>query len=135
MIDLRLLTAIFVGKLTTWLIRKFGKSGATAAPGLFALKIDPKLIKKFSKQIKFGSIVISGTNGKTTTARMLAHILDQEGLKVLHNRAGSNLLRGIASALIDKSSWFGKIASDTAIWETDEAVMPTAVSQIDPKVL
>ncbi|KKR57055.1 MAG: hypothetical protein UU05_C0007G0012 [Candidatus Curtissbacteria bacterium GW2011_GWA1_40_47] len=133
--DFRLQTALFVGKLTAGLIRKLGKSGATAAPGLYALKIDPNLVKKLSQRIKLYSIVISGTNGKTTTARMLASIVEQEGLKVIHNRAGSNLLRGIASALVDKAGWFGKIEDDIAIWETDEAVMPIAVSQTDPKVL
>ena len=131
--DFRLQAAIFVGKLTAGLIRKLGKSGATAAPGLYALNIDPNLVKKLAGRIKLYSIVISGTNGKTTTARMLASIFEEARLKVIHNRAGSNLLRGIASELIDKSSHLEK--TDIAIWETDEAVMPIAVSQTDPKVL
>src|SRR3972149_11769490 len=112
--DFRLQTALFVGKLTAGLIRKLGKSGATAAPGLYALNIDPNLVKKLAGRIKLYSIVISGTNGKTTTARMLASIFEEARLKVIHNRAGSNLLRGIASELIDKSNQIEKF--DIAIW-------------------
>src|SRR3989338_5266707 len=97
--DLKLLLAIFTGKLIALIIRIFGKTGATAAPGLYALKIDPKLVKKLSKQIQSGSIIISGTNGKTTTARLISTILSKK-YNIIHNRSGSNLLRGIASTLI-----------------------------------
>ena len=67
--DHRLILAILTGKLMAFLVKLAG-GGATAAPGLIALKIDPNLVKKLSKKIKYGAIIISGTNGKTTTARL-----------------------------------------------------------------
>jgi len=134
MLDVRLITAITVGKLIALLIGFLGKTSATAAPGLFALKIDPKLVKKLSKQIQFGSIIISGTNGKTTTARLISTILSQR-YKIVHNRAGSNLLRGIASTLTSQSSLLGILKSNLAIWEVDEATLPEAINNTSPKII
>ena len=73
MIDPKKAIAINIAKIISFVLQKT-KSGGTAAPGLIALKIDPQLLKKFKNQLKF-SIIISGTNGKTTTTRMLASIL------------------------------------------------------------
>lgn len=131
--DLRLFFAILLAKSIAFVIKLFG-GGATAAPGLYALKIDPKFIKKFSKKIKGDSILISGTNGKTTTSRLLSDILSNK-YKIIHNRQGSNLLRGIASTLINKSSFLGKLNADLSIWETDEAVLAEAVQSTSPKII
>lgn len=109
--------------------------GGTAAPGLFALSLDQNLIKKIVKKIPQGSIIITGTNGKTTTSRMLSEILKKEGLSVIHNRAGSNLLRGIASTIVEKANLSGNLKADIAIWEVDEAVMPYAVSETNPRLV
>jgi len=135
MLDFQESLALLIGKATKFLIRKLELGGATAAPGLFALKFDPKLVAKMSKNFPQGSIVITGTNGKTTTSRMLSGIFEKHGLKPIHNRAGSNLLRGIASTLLENSNLQGVIKDDLAIWEADEAVMPEAVLQTAPKVL
>ena len=132
--DLKLLLAIFAGKLIALIIRIFGKTGATTAPGLFALKVDPQLVKKLSKQIQSGSIIISGTNGKTTTTRLISTILSKK-YNIIHNRAGSNLLRGIASTLTSKSSLIGKLKSNLAIWEVDEATLPEAIENTAPKII
>ena len=132
--DLKLLLAIFTGKLIAVIIRILGKTGATSAPGLYTLKIDPHLVKKLSKQIQSGSIIISGTNGKTTTARLISTILSKK-YNIIHNRSGSNLLRGIASTLISKSSLLGKFKSNLAIWEVDEAALPEAIENTSPKII
>lgn len=132
--DSKLLLAIISGKFITAIIRIFGKTSATAAPGLFALKIDPKLVKKLSKQIQFGSIIISGTNGKTTTARLISTVLSQR-YKIIHNRAGSNLLRGIASTLTSQASLLCKLKGNLAIWEVDEATLPEAIENTSPKII
>ena len=125
--------AILAGKILAFIIGLFG-GGATAAPGLYALKIDPNFVSKLSKQIPNGSIIISGTNGKTTTARLTYDILSTK-YKVLHNRQGSNLLRGIASTLIANSSIFGKLKFDLALWEVDEATLSEAVENVYPKTI
>ena len=132
--DFQLTLAIFVGKIIS-LLNKLSGSGGTAAPGLYALKIDPDLVKKLTSKIKNGSIVISGTNGKTTTARLTADILKSK-FKIIHNRQGSNLLRGIASTLISKSSISGKIGTkETAdmkiFFEAEEAESMFMMSEED----
>ena len=129
--DFRLTSAILIGKSVALLNRLTG-TGATAAPGLYALKFDPNLVKKLTARIKNGNIVISGTNGKTTTSRLAADILSLK-FKIIHNRQGSNLLRGIASTLISKSDLFGNIDANLAIWETDEATLPQAIEHTQPK--
>lgn len=135
MLDVKLFASLLLGKIVKYLTRQLKIGGGTAAPGLFALYIDPNLIKKLAKNILQGSIVITGTNGKTTTSRMLSEILKKEGLSPMHNRAGSNLLRGIASTLCEEANLLGKITQDIAIWEVDEAAMPQAILATKPKVV
>lgn len=131
--DLRLTTAIFAGKIIAFVTQLKG-GGATAAPGLYGLKIDKDLIKKLSRQTGFASIVISGTNGKTTCARLISHLLPPK-YKVVHNRQGSNLLRGIASTLIKETTLTGRQKNDIAIWEVDEATLGEALENIKPKIV
>lgn len=135
MLDLKLTLAIISAKLLTKLIKLTNRGGGTAAPGLLALNLEPELIKRLVSKLPRGAVIISGTNGKTTTARILATILDQTKIKMIHNRAGSNLLRGIASAIITKSTLFGKIDAEMAIFEVDEATLPLILEQITPRVL
>ena len=131
--DLRLTLAILVAKIIGYLARLTG-SGATAAPGLYALKIDPNLVRKLTSGIKHGSIIISGTNGKTTTSRLTSDILKSK-FSIVHNRQGSNLLRGIASTLISTSSASGKIRANLALWEVDEGTLPDAINNTHPKTI
>lgn len=131
--DLHLTTAILVGKVIA-LLNKLTGTGGTAAPGLYALKIDPDLVKKLARNLTYGNIIISGTNGKTTTARLSADILSTK-FKIIHNRQGSNLLRGIASTLISASSLSGRVNSNLGIWEVDEATVPEAVKNTNPKTI
>ena len=126
---MRIFPAIILGKLIAYIVRRFKIGGGSAAPGLFALRIDPELVKRLASKIP-QNIVITGTNGKTTTARMLAHFAKESGLKVIRNHTGSNLERGIASALINQS---GKI--DLGIWELDEFAFNIVVPKIKPDVV
>ena len=131
--DLRLIAAILAGKLISVLLKLTG-SGAAAAPGLYALKIDANLVKKITQCLPKGSIIISGTNGKTTTSRLAYEMLSSKH-KVIHNRQGSNLLRGIASTLIKKSSLTGKVNAELGLWEIDEATLPEAIDNLLPKTI
>lgn len=130
--DLRLICAVLFGKIIALILKLIG-SGATAAPGLYALNIDPDLIKKLSRKIK-GSIVVSGTNGKTTTSRLISHLLAQN-FDIVHNRQGSNLERGIASTLISNTSIFANIDKTLALWEADEAALPEILVKTKPKIV
>ena len=113
---------------------KFSGRGATAAPGLYASQINENLVRDLIERNNIKSIVISGTNGKTTTARIISHLLE-DSYEIIHNRQGSNLIRGIASTLIQKSTLTGKINENLAIWESDEAVLPEIVKIIKPQIL
>src|SRR3989344_7595201 len=121
---MRLIIAILVGKLIFFATRFLKIGGGFAAPGLYALKIDPELVEKLSAQID-KNIVITGTNGKTTTARMIAHFAKTSGLRVIRNHTGSNLERGIASTLIHTAHLGGVLGRHLGIWELDEFAFNT----------
>lgn len=133
--DVRLFIAVLVAKIISLLTKTFAKGGGTAAPGLYALKIDSKLIRKLSKSLKKGTIIVAGTNGKTTTSRMIATILNDSGATYIHNEEGSNLLRGVASALTAKASVMGKVNADWAVWEIDEATLPLMLVEVRPQLV
>lgn len=129
---MQLFIAIFLGKLIALLSKTFKLGGGSAAPGLYALKIDPDLVLKLTQKIP-KNVVITGTNGKTTTARILAHFAKESGLKVIRNHTGSNLERGIASALIHNSSFITHNSKfDLGIWELDEAAFNTVAPKVKP---
>lgn len=130
--SLRFYLAWLLGKITRFILKTFSQQGATALPGLIALKIDPDFIEKQTLDLK--NIVISGTNGKTTTTRMLATILEKSGISFIHNRQGSNLLRGIASSLIALPSKKIK-RSQVGLWETDEGIFPQVIEKVKPEVV
>jgi len=134
MFFLKPILAIIVGK-TILIVNKITGSGGTAAPGLIALKICPDLVKKLARQLD-KNILITGTNGKTTTARMVSSILKQAKIKYFHNRVGSNLLRGVASTLLKNSYISGKMPKDYwGLWETDEAVFPIICGEVQPQIV
>lgn len=107
----------------------------TALPGLIGLTLNPALINQVIKKNKLRSIIITGTNGKTTTARLLGSVLSLAKIDYCHNRSGSNLLRGIATTLINQSGLTGKLKQKFAIFEVDEAVVPAAIKALQPKVV
>lgn len=130
---MRLFLAILVGKIILLVTRTLKIGGGSAAPGLYALKIEPDLVKKLSKKIP-RNIIITGTNGKTTTSRILAHLAKESGLKVIRNSTGSNLERGIASALISRYKiWNTRY--DLGIWELDEAAFNSVAPKIKPDAI
>lgn len=129
MLKIRFFIALLVAKLTSFLLKMINR-GATAAPGLYALKIDPSFLFTISKELKY-SIVVAGTNGKTTTTRIITSILKEAGIKYVHNRTGSNLTRGIASELINHFQEKNLIG----IWEADEAALPEIINLVKPKIL
>ncbi|RJQ33349.1 MAG: Mur ligase family protein [Actinobacteria bacterium] len=133
---MRKFLAVLKAKTSVSIIRLFKVGGGSTFPGLLAEKIDPQIITKLSSKLKYGSIIITGTNGKTTTSKMISDILTKAGYEVVSNRAGSNMTRGVASSLIEKSSWMGtKIDGDIGVFEIDEATMAYAVKKIKPKAI
>jgi lipid II isoglutaminyl synthase (glutamine-hydrolysing) len=133
--DARLAVATAVGKTLVGALRRFPRRGGSALPGLVAERIDGQITRKLADQFAHGVIVITGTNGKTTTTRMVVEILERAGHRVLTNRSGSNLARGISSALIAQAGRGGRVAADVGVFEVDEASMPAVCEQLRPSVV
>lgn len=125
------LFSIIVGKFIRMLSRLRG--GGTALPGLVVEKIDPQFAQKALSKLPKGVVVISGTNGKTTTTKMVVSLLESQGLKVFTNRSGSNFIRGVIAELLGVMSPSGKLDADIAVLELDEAHAVQFVKQIKPE--
>lgn len=126
---------ISIGKLTALFSRTLNFGGGSTWPGHIALELKPTILGEFAKNFHGTIILIAGTNGKTTTAKMLRTILEDSGVRVIHNEAGANLLNGIASAFIQNTSIFGRASTKLAIFEVDENTLPAAIEQLSPDVI
>jgi len=134
----RRLAALLAGRAAGFASRALRRGGGTALPGLVAEALAPGLAAELASQLGGGSLVVTGTNGKTTTARMIAGIASTAGLQPLPNRSGSNLMRGITTALIDEADIRGRLRDGPrrlGVFEVDEATLPQAVEALRPRVL
>lgn len=122
---------IFLGKAVRYIARLRG--GGSALPGLFVEKIDPNFVKRSLEKLPHGVVVVSGTNGKTTTTKMIVELLEGQGLKVFTNRTGSNFTRGVAAALLEAVDRSGNLSADIAVLELDEAHAVPFVAAIQPR--
>lgn len=113
-------------------LRLAGRTGS-ALPGLVVEKLDQTYLADMLAQLPQGVIVVSGTNGKTTTTKLIVALLRSQGLRVLTNPSGSNFVRGIISVVADKASWNGKLAYDIAVFEQDEAHAVHFARQVSPR--
>jgi UDP-N-acetylmuramyl tripeptide synthase len=109
--------------------------GGTTLPGRLAMAIAPGIVGRLTARLSRGAVLVSGTNGKTTTARLLNGIFEAGGLAPIHNRAGANLLSGIASVLATSSTPGGTMRGDVGLFEVDEFTLPAAVNATRPSVV
>ena len=130
---MRKTAAVWVGKATGILSRITRRGGGTTLPGDIARALDPQVLTKLSRDLTNGSIVITGTNGKTTTARLISWLLEGAGNRVVANRAGANLIFGVTAAAVNQAGTNGKLRADWGVFEIDEASLPKAVAEIQPK--
>jgi UDP-N-acetylmuramyl tripeptide synthase len=108
--------------------RRSGRGGGTTLPGRVLLRLEPEAIARLGAGLSGGSTIVSATNGKTTTAGMIAAILAAEGRPPVHNRAGSNMTWGVATALLEQRGTEG-------LFEVDEAWLPRVAQQLDPRLI
>ena len=108
--------------------RASGRGGGTTLPGRLLLRLDPQAIERLGAGLDRGVTLISATNGKTTTAGMVAALLAAAGREPVHNRAGSNMTWGIATALLDQQGSEG-------LFEVDEAWLPRVATELDPSLV
>ena len=109
------------------------RGGGSALPGLVVEKIDPGFMRRTLSTLPLGVAVVSGTNGKTTTTKMVVELLESQGLKVFTNRTGSNFTRGVAAALLGEVDWRGRLDADVAVLELDEAHAVHFVNKVPPR--
>ncbi len=131
---MRKITAILLGKITLYVSRLLGNSGS-ALPGLVAERIAPRLLVSFGSQFEKGIVLVTGTNGKTTTTKMIVGMLSSLGYAVFTNKTGSNFTRGVLSSLIDNSSIKGEVEYDVAVIEVDEAYSRYLAKDLKPTVV
>ncbi len=135
MANLRLSIAIVLAKLAAGLSRALGLGGGTTLPGRVARGIAPDLIGQLARRLPRGALLVTGTNGKTTTARLISHIFSEASLTPVHNRAGANLSAGIAAALVQFASVQGTPRGQVGVFEVDEATVPALQEALKPRVL
>jgi UDP-N-acetylmuramyl tripeptide synthase len=120
----KLLAARAVGAAS----RASGRGGGTTLPGRLLLRLDRRAIERLGSHLDGGVTLVSATNGKTTTAAMLAALLAAEGRTPVHNRAGSNMTWGIATALLEQRG-------DEGLFEVDEAWLPQVAAELSPSLV
>ena len=108
--------------------RASGRGGGTTLPGRVLLRMEPEAIARLGGGLDRGATIVSATNGKTTTAGMIAAILAAAGRQPVHNRAGSNMTWGVATALLEQKG-------EEGLFEVDEAWLPRVADQLDPSLV
>ena len=111
------------------LSQRLGRGGGTTLPGLVLTRLRPEATAEMARAVPNGVILVSGTNGKTTTARLIRAALNASGAEVVANTAGSNLERGVATALLNDDG------AEVGLFEVDEAALPGLVHQTRPRVI
>jgi UDP-N-acetylmuramyl tripeptide synthase len=133
---MRLAAGVAAAKAVGTLARTAGRGGGTSLPGKVLTRVDPHAIQRLARRLQSGSVVISATNGKTTTAAMVASIMERTGARLVHNRAGANMAGGIASALADASRRGGRtLTGDFGLFEVDEFWLGPVVEELEPRAM
>jgi lipid II isoglutaminyl synthase (glutamine-hydrolysing) len=117
------------------LVRRLAKlrGSGTALPGLVVERLDPRFLAAALADLPEGVVVITGTNGKTTTTKMVVELLRASGLKVFSNRSGSNFTRGIIAGMLGELDGRGRLNADIAVLELDEAHAIQFVREAPPR--
>jgi lipid II isoglutaminyl synthase (glutamine-hydrolysing) len=130
LINAKIAAARAVGGLS----RHAGRGG-TSLPGKLLIRLEPDAISELARRLPQGSVVVSATNGKTTTAAMIASILDRAGIRLVHNRAGANMAGGVASALLEAAHNGDRIDGELGLFEVDEFWLDRIAPQLGPRAV
>jgi UDP-N-acetylmuramyl tripeptide synthase len=127
----KILVARGVGDLA----RRAGRGGGTSLPGKVLIRLEPGAIARLAARLPRGSVVISATNGKTTTAAMAASVLERAGISLVHNRAGANMAGGVASTLLTAARRGDTIDGELGLFELDELWLDRVGPQLRPTAI
>jgi len=133
--DLRLAAAVASGKAAAATSRLLRRGGGTTIPGDVALAVDHGALRKLAPALAGGTILVTGTNGKTTTTGLIAGALESTGRRVLTNRSGANLVFGLVAAAVADADLRGRPRSDVAVFEVDELHLDRAVEETRPRLV
>ena len=131
-INIKSILSIFSSKITAFLAKHLVKGGSNF-PGKIALKIDKSILKTVSRGYKV--ILVTGTNGKTTTTSMIYNILKENGFNVITNNTGANLYPGIVACFISNFSFFKRKENAYAVIEVDEANVKFITEHLTPEII
>src|SRR5919107_1727216 len=131
----RLSAAIAAARVARLASRALGTGGGSTVPGVVARRVDPGVLAKLSARLRLGSAAITGTNGKTTTTRMISTILQTAGIRAVNNSTGANLVTGVTAALVSDTGLAGRPASEVGLFEVDEASVPKVAAEAELKIL
>jgi UDP-N-acetylmuramyl tripeptide synthase len=127
----KLVAARAVGALA----RRAGRGGGTSLPGKVLIRLEPEAISELSSRLPRGSVIVSATNGKTTTTAMIASVLERAGVTIVHNRAGANMAGGVASSLLAATRAGGRIDGELGLFEVDEFWLAALTEQLGPRAI
>jgi len=131
-----LAAGVTAAKAARVLSRAAGRGGGTSLPGKVLTKLAPDAIGRLASRLAGGTIVLSATNGKTTTAALVASVLEHNGRRLVHNRAGANMAGGIASELAASARRGGRaLDGDTGLFEVDEFWLAQMADSLAPRAL
>jgi UDP-N-acetylmuramyl tripeptide synthase len=133
--SLRATLALAAGKTAARASRLIGRGGGTAITGMVARRVDPKILDKLVRIPGVPVVAITGSNGKTTTARFTAALLRGEGINVCHNSAGANLVQGVTSLAVSYANLRGEIPDGVLVVEVDEGALPEVAPETLPRAL
>jgi UDP-N-acetylmuramyl tripeptide synthase len=109
--------------------------GATSMPGKVLMRLEPHAIGALGERLSRGSVLISATNGKTTTAAMAAGIFEHAGVPLVRNQAGANMAGGIATTLLAAARRHGTIAGQLGLFEVDEMWLASLAAELRPRTI
>jgi UDP-N-acetylmuramyl tripeptide synthase len=131
----RTFVALAAGKAAARATQLAGRGGGTAITGMVARRVDPQILRKLVLDRGEPVVAITGSNGKTTTARFTAALLRGEGIEVSHNSAGANLVQGVTSLAVSYSSLRGRLPNGVLVVEVDEGALPKVAPELAPRAL
>lgn len=133
--NLRLAIALIAGRTAGTLARRLGRGDGTSLPGLVARRVDPTVLSTLVREAGVPAVVITGSNGKTTTGRLLTALLRAEGIDARSNAAGANLVQGVTSLAVSNADLHGRLPIGMLVAEVDEGAMRQVVPELAPRAV
>lgn len=133
--EVRLKSSILAARAAQYASRITGRGGGSTVPGVISRRVYPKVLYAISRRLPRGSVAITGTNGKTTTTRMVGRIFSAAGIRAVNNSTGANLVTGVTAAIVSDASVCGRPSSQIGLFEVDEASVPRVAAEAELSTL